>query len=59
LSKKEILLIIRQILEALLHCHTKRLIHRDIKPQNILINPDKKEVKLADFGLARTISIPY
>ncbi len=35
------------------------MIHRDIKPQNILINPDKKEVKLADFGLARTISIPY
>lgn len=51
-SKEEILKVVRQILEALQHCHLKRVLHRDIKPQNILINPDTLEVKLADFGLA-------
>jgi serine/threonine protein kinase len=35
-----------------------RILHRDLKPQNILINPGQTVVKLADFGLARVFGIP-
>ena len=32
--------------------------HRDIKPSNILIGEDKRTIKLADFGLARSFTLP-
>jgi len=41
-----------QICEALIHAHANHIIHRDIKPQNILITPDGR-VKVTDFGIAR------
>lgn len=34
------------------------MIHRDLKPQNILVDSGRKIVKLADFGLARAFGIP-
>ena len=40
-----------QILEALVHAHERGIIHRDIKPQNVLVN-DRGQVKLTDFGIA-------
>ena len=46
-----------QILSALHFCHTNRVIHRDLKPQNLLIDSNFN-VKLADFGLARNFQIP-
>uniref|UniRef100_A0A8C9G3H7 mitogen-activated protein kinase n=1 Tax=Pavo cristatus TaxID=9049 RepID=A0A8C9G3H7_PAVCR len=46
-----------QILRGLAYCHRRKVLHRDLKPQNLLIN-EKGELKLADFGLARAKSVP-
>jgi len=46
-----------QLLQGISHCHENRVLHRDLKPQNLLINRDG-ELKLADFGLARSFGIP-
>lgn len=46
-----------QILQGITFCHSHRILHRDLKPQNLLI--DKNGIiKLADFGLARAFGIP-
>ncbi|XP_064458013.1 cyclin-dependent kinase 1-like [Ornithodoros turicata] len=47
----------KQILEAILFCHQRRVLHRDLKPQNLLID-QKGNIKVADFGLARAFGIP-
>lgn len=41
----------------MLFCHQRRVIHRDLKPQNLLID-SQGIIKLADFGLARALCIP-
>ena len=41
-----------QVLDALSHAHEQGIIHRDVKPQNIIINA-RGHAKLADFGIAR------
>ena len=46
-----------QMLSALLFCHTHRVLHRDLKPQNLLIDKNAN-LKLADFGLARAFGLP-
>jgi len=46
-----------QLLRGVAFCHDHRVLHRDLKPQNLLINK-KGELKLADFGLARAFGIP-
>ena len=55
-------IIIRQILEAVAYCHDKGIVHRDIKPDNIMIDVDSEEaIKLIDFGLSHEVAIqqPY
>lgn len=44
-----------QICDALRHAHNNGVIHRDIKPQNIILSKDKN-IKVADFGIARAVS---
>lgn len=46
-----------QLLRGVAYCHHHRVLHRDLKPQNLLINREG-ELKLADFGLARAFGIP-
>ena len=46
-----------QLLQGIAYCHKHRVLHRDLKPQNLLINMEG-ELKLADFGLARGFGIP-
>jgi len=47
----------RHLLEGIAFCHDHRVLHRDLKPQNLLINK-RGDLKLADFGLARAFGIP-
>ncbi|XP_068612447.1 cyclin-dependent kinase 15 [Brachionichthys hirsutus] len=46
-----------QLLRALCYVHSRRILHRDLKPQNLLISY-LGELKMADFGLACSMSIP-
>ncbi|XP_008580680.1 PREDICTED: cyclin-dependent kinase 3 isoform X5 [Galeopterus variegatus] len=46
-----------QLLQGVNFCHSHRVIHRDLKPQNLLIS-EMGAIKLADFGLARVFGVP-
>jgi cyclin-dependent kinase len=48
---------LKQMLEGVAHCHKNKVLHRDLKPQNLLVSKDGC-LKLADFGLARAFGIP-
>ncbi|XP_053993743.1 cyclin-dependent kinase 3-like isoform X2 [Hylaeus volcanicus] len=48
--------ITRQIVSALSFCHSRRIMHRDLKPQNILLNMNGCVAKLGDLGLARSFT---
>jgi serine/threonine protein kinase len=54
-KEREAIVVIRQVAEALLHAHERGIIHRDVKPKNIMITSDRV-AKLADMGLARATS---
>lgn len=54
LSLATIQTITKEVLMALEHMHSRQMIHRDVKPENILITSDGR-AKLCDFGFARTV----
>ena len=43
----------QQVAEALAYAHAERVIHRDIKPNNLLLSADQRVLKIADFGVAK------
>src|SRR5947207_7739195 len=53
LATKQALFYLEQVCSGLAHAHKCGVIHRDIKPQNLLLTADKEVVKIADFGVAR------
>ena len=53
LELKEMLFYLEQVSAGLAHAHACGVIHRDIKPQNLLLSADRQIVKIADFGVAK------
>lgn len=53
LSIEKALFYLEQVCSGLAHAHEGGVIHRDIKPQNLLLTADRQVVKIADFGVAR------
>lgn len=46
----------KQLYEGLIYLNNNKIIHRDIKPKNLLLKSNSKEIKIADFGLAKIYS---
>ncbi|XP_010529478.1 PREDICTED: cyclin-dependent kinase B1-2 [Tarenaya hassleriana] len=47
-----------QLCKGVAHCHSHGVLHRDLKPQNLLLDKDKGILKIADLGLGRAFTVP-
>jgi eukaryotic-like serine/threonine-protein kinase len=56
LPVREALLLALQMARALGFAHDRGLVHRDVKPQNVLLN-DEGQAKMTDFGIARSVDV--
>jgi serine/threonine protein kinase/TolB-like protein/Tfp pilus assembly protein PilF len=57
LSEDKALSIAKQVCEGLMEAHRLGVVHRDLKPQNIMVD-EKGDVKIMDFGIARSVEAP-
>lgn len=53
LPEQEIILVMRQLLEALQYLHSTKLCHRDLKPDNIMYDRENKLIYIIDFGICK------
>ena len=53
LNEEEIKTIMRQMLNGLDYIHSKGYMHRDVKPENFIINPRTMDLRMIDFGTCR------
>ncbi|KAI4997327.1 cyclin-dependent kinase B1-1-like [Hordeum vulgare subsp. vulgare] len=47
-----------QLCKGIAHCHGHGVLHRDLKPQNLLVDKEKMILKIADLGLSRAFTVP-
>lgn len=57
LNPRDVKSYLSQMLKGIAYCHAHRVLHRDMKPQNLLVNSNGL-LKIADFGLARAFGLP-
>ena len=54
-SESSVAYIMKQVFQILVYLKTKSIVHRDIKENNILINPQNLQIKLIDFGVSKLL----
>lgn len=56
IEEEDIMKFFTQLLLAIQHVHSKQILHRDLKTQNILLDKTRKVVKVVDFGISKVLT---